>query len=85
VYIKVLNTLNVSWLAEPGLKVSSELVASVQSLVAVLQQQIDTSGHRDDAADAPEVTGDRLPDNVGKILKYAADFLVFKTTCLIEC
>ncbi|XP_056290108.1 centrosomal protein of 162 kDa isoform X1 [Pseudoliparis swirei] len=48
---------------EPGLKVSSELVASVQSLVAVLQQQIDTSGHRDDAADAPEVTGDRLPDN----------------------
>lgn len=35
------------WLAEPGVKVSSELVASVQSLVAVLQQQIDTSSHQD--------------------------------------
>ncbi|XP_033497664.1 centrosomal protein of 162 kDa isoform X1 [Epinephelus lanceolatus] len=33
--------------AEAGLKVSSELVASVQSLVAVLQQQIDTSSHQD--------------------------------------
>ncbi|XP_036931235.1 centrosomal protein of 162 kDa isoform X5 [Acanthopagrus latus] len=33
--------------AEPGVKVSSELVASVQSLVAVLQQQIDTSSHQD--------------------------------------
>ncbi|XP_073342549.1 centrosomal protein of 162 kDa [Pagrus major] len=32
--------------AEPGVKVSSELVASVQSLVAVLQQQIDTSSHQ---------------------------------------
>ncbi|KAM4567596.1 centrosomal protein of 162 kDa isoform 2-T2 [Fundulus diaphanus] len=31
--------------AEAGLRVSSELVASVQSLVAVLQQQIDTSSH----------------------------------------
>ncbi|XP_030250867.1 centrosomal protein of 162 kDa isoform X6 [Sparus aurata] len=35
--------------AEPGVKVSSELVASVQSLVAVLQQQIDTSSHHQDA------------------------------------
>uniref|UniRef100_A0A8C2Z068 Centrosomal protein of 162 kDa n=1 Tax=Cyclopterus lumpus TaxID=8103 RepID=A0A8C2Z068_CYCLU len=42
-------------LAEPGLKVSSELVASVQSLVAVLQQQVDTSSHQD-ATDAQEVT-----------------------------
>ncbi|MEQ2291201.1 hypothetical protein AMECASPLE_011011, partial [Ameca splendens] len=33
--------------AESGLRVSSELVASVQSLVAVLQQQIDTSSHND--------------------------------------
>ncbi|KAK5606306.1 hypothetical protein CRENBAI_023698 [Crenichthys baileyi] len=32
---------------ESGLRVSSELVASVQSLVAVLQQQIDTSSHND--------------------------------------
>uniref|UniRef100_A0A3Q2QXH0 Centrosomal protein of 162 kDa n=1 Tax=Fundulus heteroclitus TaxID=8078 RepID=A0A3Q2QXH0_FUNHE len=31
--------------AEAGLRASSELVASVQSLVAVLQQQIDTSSH----------------------------------------
>ncbi|XP_051810912.1 centrosomal protein of 162 kDa isoform X2 [Acanthochromis polyacanthus] len=35
--------------AESGLKVSSELVASVQSLVAILQQQIDTSTHQDAA------------------------------------
>ncbi|TDH12178.1 hypothetical protein EPR50_G00068450 [Perca flavescens] len=42
--------------AEPGLNASSELVASVQSLVAVLQQQIDTSGHRD-ATDTQEVRG----------------------------
>ncbi|MEQ2239953.1 hypothetical protein ILYODFUR_009878, partial [Ilyodon furcidens] len=33
--------------AGSGLRVSSELVASVQSLVAVLQQQIDTSSHND--------------------------------------
>uniref|UniRef100_A0A3B5A8C2 Centrosomal protein of 162 kDa n=1 Tax=Stegastes partitus TaxID=144197 RepID=A0A3B5A8C2_9TELE len=33
--------------AESSLKVSSELVASVQSLVAVLQQQIDTSSHQE--------------------------------------
>ncbi|XP_070690850.1 centrosomal protein of 162 kDa isoform X2 [Pempheris klunzingeri] len=39
---------------EPGLRVSSELVASVQSLVAVIQQQIDTSSHQD-AADAHNV------------------------------
>ncbi|XP_035862158.1 centrosomal protein of 162 kDa isoform X3 [Sander lucioperca] len=42
--------------AETGLKASSELVASVQSLVAVLQQQIDTSGHQD-ATDTQEVRG----------------------------
>ncbi|XP_044063040.1 centrosomal protein of 162 kDa isoform X2 [Siniperca chuatsi] len=41
---------------EPGLKVSSELVASVQSLVAVLQQQIDTSSHQD-ATHTQEVRG----------------------------
>ncbi|XP_027132987.1 centrosomal protein of 162 kDa isoform X1 [Larimichthys crocea] len=40
---------------EPGLNASSELVASVQSLVAVLQQQIDTGG-RQDAADTPEAS-----------------------------
>ncbi|KAM6935942.1 centrosomal protein of 162 kDa isoform 1-T1 [Lycodopsis pacificus] len=50
--------------AEPGLRVSGELVASVQSLVAVLQQQIGTSGHQD-ATDAQEVTRltHRLPNN----------------------
>ncbi|XP_018521252.1 centrosomal protein of 162 kDa isoform X3 [Lates calcarifer] len=32
---------------EPGLKASSELVASVQSLVAVIQQQMDTSSHQE--------------------------------------
>ncbi|XP_068426865.1 centrosomal protein of 162 kDa isoform X2 [Clinocottus analis] len=49
---------------EPGLKVSSELVASVQSLVAVLQQQIDTSSHQDatDAQEVPKPTH-RLPNN----------------------
>ncbi|XP_030014331.1 centrosomal protein of 162 kDa isoform X2 [Sphaeramia orbicularis] len=36
-----------SYSAESGLKVSNELVASVQSLVAVLQQQIDSSGHQE--------------------------------------
>ncbi|KAM7420107.1 hypothetical protein PAMA_014693 [Pampus argenteus] len=41
---------------EPGLKVSSELVASVQSLVTVLQQQIDTSSHKD-APDSQSVRG----------------------------
>ncbi|XP_029307790.1 centrosomal protein of 162 kDa isoform X4 [Cottoperca gobio] len=39
-----------NYTAEPGVKVSSELVASVQSLVSVLQQQIDISIHQ-------EVTG----------------------------
>ncbi|XP_037641291.1 centrosomal protein of 162 kDa isoform X2 [Sebastes umbrosus] len=41
---------------EPGVKVSSELVASVQSLVAVLQQQMDTSSHQD-ATDTQEGRG----------------------------
>uniref|UniRef100_UPI0037E7FD3C centrosomal protein of 162 kDa n=1 Tax=Semicossyphus pulcher TaxID=241346 RepID=UPI0037E7FD3C len=39
---------------DPGLKASSELVASVQSLVSVLKQQIDTSRHQE-AADKQEV------------------------------
>ncbi|XP_047453612.1 centrosomal protein of 162 kDa isoform X2 [Mugil cephalus] len=44
---------------EPGLKVSSELVASVQSLVAVLQQQIDTGSQQDEAQElrSPQATG----------------------------
>ncbi|XP_010768133.1 centrosomal protein of 162 kDa-like, partial [Notothenia coriiceps] len=33
--------------ADPGVRVSSELVASVQSLVAVLQQQIHTGSHQE--------------------------------------
>ncbi|XP_034730618.1 centrosomal protein of 162 kDa isoform X2 [Etheostoma cragini] len=55
--------------AEPSLKASSELVASVQSLVAVLQQQIDTGSYQD-ATDTQEVRGpqetsqtQRLPYN----------------------
>ncbi|CAJ1061874.1 centrosomal protein of 162 kDa isoform X3 [Xyrichtys novacula] len=36
--------------ADPGLRASNELVSSVQSLVSVLQQQIDTSRHREVAA-----------------------------------
>lgn len=49
------------------MKVSSELVSSVQSLVAVLQQQIDTAG-RHGAADAQEArVAHHLPeDNVRK-------------------
>ncbi|XP_054477409.1 centrosomal protein of 162 kDa isoform X2 [Anoplopoma fimbria] len=49
---------------EPGLKVSGELVASVQSLVAVLQQQINTSSHQG-ATDTQEVTRPthHLPNN----------------------
>ncbi|XP_049440497.1 centrosomal protein of 162 kDa isoform X2 [Epinephelus fuscoguttatus] len=45
--IKVTKTQEKEDYTEAGLKVSSELVASVQSLVAVLQQQIDTSSHQD--------------------------------------
>ncbi|XP_032374406.1 centrosomal protein of 162 kDa isoform X2 [Etheostoma spectabile] len=54
--------------AEPSLKASSELVASVQSLVSVLRQQIDTGSHQD-ATDTQEVRGPqetrqtRLPYN----------------------
>nr|XP_020514652.1 centrosomal protein of 162 kDa-like isoform X2 [Labrus bergylta] len=40
--------------ADPGLRVSSELVSSVQSLVSVLKQQIDTS-RQHEAADTREV------------------------------
>lgn len=36
------------------MRLSSELVASVQSLLAVVQQQIDTSGHQD-ATDTRDV------------------------------
>ncbi|XP_030580549.1 centrosomal protein of 162 kDa isoform X2 [Archocentrus centrarchus] len=43
--------------AEPDVKVRNELVASVQSLVAVLQQQIDTTKQQDSAQ---EVRGARL-------------------------
>eukprot|EP00064_Thunnus_orientalis_P000540 superscaffoldBa00000027_g541 len=53
---------------EPGVKVSSELVASVQSLVTVLQQQIDTSS-RQDATDSQEVRspqGSRLTQHLPK-------------------
>lgn len=50
------------WLAEPGLMVSSELVASVQSLVNVLQQQIISNSHQD-ATDTQEA---RLTQNLPK-------------------
>ncbi|CAI5678426.1 centrosomal protein of 162 kDa isoform X4 [Oreochromis niloticus] len=39
---------------EPGVKVRNELVASVQSLVAVLQQQIDATKHQDSAQEVRE-------------------------------
>ncbi|KAK5922919.1 hypothetical protein CgunFtcFv8_020143 [Champsocephalus gunnari] len=47
--------------ADPGVRVSSELVASVQSLVAVLQQQIHTGSHQE-AAHTQEV---RSPPETG--------------------
>nr|XP_046255811.1 centrosomal protein of 162 kDa isoform X2 [Scatophagus argus] len=52
---------------EPGLKVSNELVASVQSLVAVLQQQRDTNSHRH-ATDTQKTTGEtyHLPKDNGE-------------------
>lgn len=57
------------WLAEPGVKVSSELVASVQSLVAVLQQQIDTSSHHQDATHTLEARqAHSLPED--NVIKY---------------
>ncbi|XP_033958321.2 centrosomal protein of 162 kDa isoform X2 [Pseudochaenichthys georgianus] len=46
---------------DPGVRVSSELVASVQSLVAVLQQQIHTGSHQE-AAHTQEV---RSPQETG--------------------
>lgn len=66
---------------------SSELVASVQSLVAVLQQQIDTSSHQDVTDTDAIVRGPQetrlmhhLPDNnVSKNASSPDDFLVF--TC----
>lgn len=57
---------------------SGELVASVQSLVAVLQQQIDT-GNDQDAVDIQEAKMTRrLPkDNVITLSLSSADLLVF--------
>lgn len=40
------------------MRAGSELVASVQSLVSVLQQQMDVGGHQD-AADASDVKAPR--------------------------
>lgn len=67
-------------IAEPGVKVSSELVASVQSLVAVLQQQIDTSGDQG-AADTQAARLERhLPkDNVIKHFIHLQLFLLVRT------
>lgn len=50
---------------ELGMTVSSGLVASVQSLVAVLQQQVDTGGHRFPADSQKAITEHHPPkDNV---------------------
>lgn len=50
---------------ELGMTVSSGLVASVQSLVAVLQQQVDTSGHQFPADSQKSTPGHHPPkDNV---------------------
>ncbi|XP_028280595.1 centrosomal protein of 162 kDa isoform X2 [Parambassis ranga] len=53
--------------AEPELRVSNELVASVQSLVAVLQQQIDTTSHQEPAQEVtgPQGTRQHLPQISG--------------------
>lgn len=51
------------------MKVSSELVASVQSLVAVLQQQIDTSSHHQDVTHTLEARqAHSLPED--NVIKY---------------
>lgn len=44
--IREVTSLVLSFFPDLGVAVSSGLVASVQSLVAVLQQQVDTSGHQ---------------------------------------
>lgn len=50
---------------ELGMTVSSGLVASVQSLVAVLQQQVDNSGHQVPADSQKATPGHHPPeDNV---------------------
>lgn len=50
---------------ELGMTVSSGLVASVQSLVAVLQQQVDTSGHQVHSDSLKATLGQHPPeDNV---------------------
>ncbi|XP_026228941.1 centrosomal protein of 162 kDa-like isoform X2 [Anabas testudineus] len=58
--------------AESGVKVSSELLASVQSLVAVLQQQIHSSSHQD-PADTQEAAGAQQTQPTHHLLKSSKD------------
>lgn len=54
-----------SFFPDLGVTVSSGLVASVQSLVAILQQQIDTNGHQTPADSQNATTLQNVPaDNV---------------------
>lgn len=50
------------------MKVSSELVASVQSLVSVLQQQMDTSSHQDAPHTLEARQAHSLPED--NVIKY---------------
>lgn len=67
------------------MNVSSELVASVQSLVTVLQQQIDTDGHQG-AANTQEVTlaHHRLTHTVIKSFISSCFLFVLTTDDLFE-
>ncbi|XP_035772482.1 centrosomal protein of 162 kDa-like, partial [Neolamprologus brichardi] len=57
---------------EPGVTVRNELVASVQSLVAVLQQQVDATKHQDSAQEVRET---RLEQHVPQISTYGSSVL----------
>ncbi|XP_072251058.1 centrosomal protein of 162 kDa isoform X2 [Leuresthes tenuis] len=65
---------------ESGLKVSSELVASVQSLVAVLQQQMDTSSPQDAAHEVRGAQETRLthPPQISEADSSAVEVLNVK-------
>lgn len=56
-------------LVEPGVTVRNELVASVQSLVAVLQQQIDATKHQDSAQEVRETRLEQHPPQIS-VRKY---------------
>ncbi|XP_029359561.1 centrosomal protein of 162 kDa isoform X2 [Echeneis naucrates] len=55
--------------AAPGLKVGSELVASVQSLVAVLQQQVNTSRHQETTLILHPAKSNKEEEEYGSVVK----------------